>query len=48
MNQRWQHQEKLEFLLLEGLESGKANPLAKKDMEKVRRAVKARDAKRKP
>ena len=40
-------QERLETLLLEGLESAAASPLTKKDMDKVRRAVKARIAKQK-
>jgi antitoxin ParD1/3/4 len=46
-DQKRRAQEQLETLLLEGLESGKASPLTKKDMEKVRLAVKARIAKRK-
>ena len=40
-------QERLETLLLEGLDSGTPSPLTKKDMNKVRRAVKARIAKQK-
>lgn len=46
-DQKRRAQERLETLLLEGLESGKASPLTKKDIEKVRRAVQARVAKRK-
>ena len=40
-------QERLETLLLQGFESGPASPLTKKDLENVRRAVRARVAKRK-
>jgi antitoxin ParD1/3/4 len=46
-DQKRRAQERLETLLLEGLESGKASSLTKKDMGKVRRAVKARVVKRK-
>jgi antitoxin ParD1/3/4 len=46
-DQKRRAQERLETLLLEGLKSGKATPLTKKDMERIRRAAKARVVKRK-
>ena len=46
-DQKRRAQEKLETLLLEGLESGEPAKLTKKDIEEVRRVVKARVVKRK-
>lgn len=45
-DQKRSAQEKLETLLLDGLNSGKAAELTKKDMEAVRRAIKERKNKR--
>jgi antitoxin ParD1/3/4 len=45
-DQKRRAQERLETLLLEGLNSGVPGTLTRKDMEKVRRAVRARLSKR--
>jgi antitoxin ParD1/3/4 len=46
-DQKRRSQEKLETLLMEGINSGKSALLTKKDIEKVRRSVRARIVRRK-